>query len=645
MTWPGFLVAQGAWLLLLLVPLIIFYFLKLKRPRLDIPSLALWRSVLNDRRVNAPFQKFKRNLLLLLQALLLVCLALAAMQPFWPSGAERARFLPILIDTSASMAALDAPGGQSRLDAAKAEIRRLIDNLLSDQRVSLISVSSTARQLTEFTDNKRVLREALEKLEVSPVASRLEDALRMTQALARTVNIETVVLYTDGNVPPLVDFDLPFQLNYQKLPAAGTNLGITAVNARRAGERWELFVRVEGSGGPPPDAAPTATKKSGEEPVSTGPAATANVQLFRNGKPLEDEVVSLEPGQSQRIVFRVDADTSSSLEVRLKPTGFDSLASDDVAWLDLPISRPLVVYCSPELSSYRHALRGSEAVVTLFPQEGSESNVSSYDLVISDKQPDSALEAGVTLSVGVVPDDLSKLVKVETGSAEVIDWQRSDPLLQHVVLTDVQIADRPISAEGVGDRDYEELGYQIIAQGRTGPLILRRDVSGQPEYFLLFHTDRSTLPFRVGFPILVKNSLELAAQAAGLSEIRGQPAGLLAPRLLKPETSYRITGPDGESVTAKTKADGQLSGVAAPLLGQYVISEDGREAARVGVSLLSAPESSLAAVERLQFKELAVGVSSTMLKSDHPLWPYLAGLGFALLLAEWWFFQRPPVGT
>jgi len=41
---------------------------------------------------------------------------------------------------------------------------------------------SPARQLTDFTDNQRVLRDALDRLEVSQVASRLEDALRMTQA-------------------------------------------------------------------------------------------------------------------------------------------------------------------------------------------------------------------------------------------------------------------------------------------------------------------------------------------------------------------------------------------------------------------------------------------------------------------------------
>jgi Ca-activated chloride channel homolog len=622
MNWPGFLALNGAWLFLLLVPLIIFYFLKLKRPRMEIPSLALWRSVLNDRRVNAPFQKFKRNLLLLLQVLLLVSLALAAMQPFWPSGADRAQYLPVLIDTSASMAALDTAGGRSRLDAAKEEVGRLIDNLLPDQKLSLIAVSSTARRLTDFTDNKRVLRDALAQVEITPAVSRLEDALRMTQALARTVQIETVVLYTDGNVPADIDFELPFSLNYQKLPSAGQNIAITAINARRSGERWDVFVRIDGS-------------KEAQ--------MTAGVQLLHNGKPADDEVISLEPGQSQRIVFHVDAEGPAALEVRLKPDGFDSLSSDNVVYLDLPVGRPLTVYCPPDLASYRHALGGLKDVA-LLPDEEGKTTASSYDLLISDRKTDAGIDAGVGIFVGVIPDDLSKLVKVDTGSADVIDWQRTAPLLQHVLLTDVQIADQPVSAAEIGDRDYEELGYEILAQGRTGPLILKRDDSGRPTYYLLFHTDRSTLPFRVGFPILVNNAVQLAQQQAGLAEARGQSTGLLPSRTLKPETSYRITGPDGKTTDARSNADGLLTGVPAPALGRYTISEGGREAASIGVSMLAPAESSLASVDRLQFREVGVGAASTMLKSDRPLWPLFASLGFVLLLAEWWCFQRRPSG-
>src|SRR6266581_825102 len=103
---PAFTSLSAAWLFLLLIPLVVFYFLKLKRPRLEIPSLVLWRQVLSDQRVNAPFQKFKRNLLLLLQILILTLLALAAMQPFLRREAARAQRLPVLIDVSASMGAL-----------------------------------------------------------------------------------------------------------------------------------------------------------------------------------------------------------------------------------------------------------------------------------------------------------------------------------------------------------------------------------------------------------------------------------------------------------------------------------------------------------------------------------------------------------
>ena len=376
------------------------------------------------------------------------------MQPFVPSGADRANYLPILIDTSASMAAVDG-AGVSRLDEAKLEVRKLIDEPASRSLAAVPDprVASSARQLTDFTDNQRVLRDALNRLEVSQVASRLEDALRMTQALARTVPIETAVLYTDGNVPAEIDFELPFQLNYQKMPSAGKNIGITALNARRSDTRWDVFVRVEGT---------KDASQADEAPTSAG------VTLLQNGKELANELISLAAGQSQRIVFPVETAGAGMLEVRLKPDGFDALASDNVAYLDLPGGRPLAVFCPPELESYRHALRGNKDVL-LYPSDEGESKAASYDLVITDRKTDTDLEAATFLFVGVVPDELTKLVHMEEALAQVIDWQRSTPLLQHVLLTDVQIADRPVSAEGVRDRDYEDVGYEILGAGADGP--------------------------------------------------------------------------------------------------------------------------------------------------------------------------------
>ena len=184
MNWlPGFTAPLNAFLLLLLIPVIVMYFLKLKRSRQEIPSLLLWQQVIADQRVNAPFQKFRRNLLLWLQLLLLTLLALAAAQPFIRGRDSLAKNLPILIDCSASMGAIDAGTKKTRLELAKDQIRPIIDNMLPDQRIILIEVHNTAKQLTELTNNKTELKQALDQLEVVDVGSRLEDALAQAQAI------------------------------------------------------------------------------------------------------------------------------------------------------------------------------------------------------------------------------------------------------------------------------------------------------------------------------------------------------------------------------------------------------------------------------------------------------------------------------
>lgn len=623
-----------ALLFLLLIPLIIFYFLKLKRPRMEIASLALWRQVINDNRVNSPFQRFKRNLLLLFQVLLLCLLALAAMQPFLQGNVEHAEYIPILIDCSASMGAVDAESGETRLELAKAEVRGIIEGLLPGQKLTLIEVTSTARRLTEFTDNKPVLLDELNKLAVSEVPSRLEDGLQLAQALTRTFDIDTVRLYSDGNLPTrpsaqgeplaIIDFDLSYDLEFHQLPGAGANIGITALNARRASvDSWDVFVRVEGA-----DAA----------------SAAAEVQLLKNGEPVgAPENVILDPGQSQRIVFSVDADEAARLQAQLTPDGHDALAADNVAYLDLPVGRALLVYCSPELRTYRHSLSSLEGII-VDPDEQGGATLDSYDLLISNNTDDLSREATTYLFVGVIPDDLASLVSVETGLSEVVDWKRDAPLLQHVQLKEVQISDLPVRGEGVEDGDFEELGYELLCFGNEGPLIVRKRDGPRLYYYLLFHTDRSTLPYRVGFPILVQNAVNIALQQASLSELRADATGILPPMDLQPGESITVTRPGGATTTHVTDENGVLNGVAALRAGEYDVRRGGRTIRRIGVGLLNATETSLFGVDELQFREVPVEAESERLQADKPLWSTLALVAFFMLLLEWWYFQKRPTG-
>ncbi len=628
MSWPGFSALMNAWWFLLLVPLIIFYFLKLRRPRFDIPSLALWRQVISDQRVNSPFQKFKRNILLLLQILLLCSLIFGAMQPYLTRGTEQAQYLPVLIDTSASMAATDAPNGKSRLDEAKDKVLKLIDDLLADQRLCLISVNSTARKLTDFTDNKRLLKEALSRLEVSQVASRLEDGLRMAQAMSRVQPIETVVLISDGNVPSNIEFELPYKLNFQKLEPGGANVGIVDFNARRSRTGWDIFARIEG------------TKKPDG---STGPPTAKTMceyELLQNGQSIKQESVSIDGGRAERLVFKVSTTVATSLELRIKPDGFDSLSYDNVAYLELPAPRPLTVYCPLSMETYRNALENISDL-NLYP--GTENEPKTVDLKFAEGPLSVGPESRVTFNVGFVPDDLSNLVELVAGQTEVVDWRRTAPLLQHVQLLDVQIADDPKLAKGISEKDFEKEGYEILAQSRSGPLILEKDLEGRLAIQLLFHTDRSSLVYRVGFPILIQNVTQIAAQRAHLLDAKANPTGMLPVQRIEPETDVRITGPNGHSETTKSDKNGFLSGMSAPYVGSYEITGPA-EPIRIGVSLLSSSETGLSTVEKLMFPEVSVAAAETVLKTDRPLWRWFATAGLVFLLVEWWYFQKRPSG-
>ncbi|MEX2286054.1 MAG: VWA domain-containing protein [Planctomycetaceae bacterium] len=629
MSFPGFASLWAAWLFLIAAPLIVFYFLKLKRPRYEIPSLALWRAVINDQRVNSPFQRFKRNVLLLLQLLLLCLLVLAAMQPFIVGGPARGDYVPVLIDCSASMAATEKPGGPTRLDVAKERIGELIDALLPNQRMSLIAFSSTARRLTDFTDNKRILHDALDKIEVVDVPSRIEDALQMTEALVRTttMGIDSVLMFTDGNLPEQVDFELSFQINYQQLPPAGKNIGITALNARRSsGGFWDIFVRVEAS--------------------AAGQSA-ADVELVQNDTAAGTQHVVLDAKEAERLVFRVESEQEAQIELRLRPSDDDSLASDNVAFLTLPRVRLLTVFVPPDLASYRHALRAIPSV-ELLPQEGADAKptLPTYDLLITDRKEDLEIEAAAALYVGIVPNDLTSLVKVNEGSADVVDWQRGSTLLQHVQLAEIQSTDEPHSTEGTADGDYEQLGYEILAFGRRGPLILSKRVGARVGFYLLFHSDRSTLPYRVAFPIMVSNLVEVALQQSSLSEVRGESTGVLPPLPLDRSRAYTVRGPEGFELGVASDENALVSGIPAERVGTYRFYDGGDVRKQVGVGLLDARESGLTATDEIRFPEdLAVSAAVEDVRTDKPLWPTFAILGFCVLLVEWWYFHRRPGGV
>jgi hypothetical protein len=570
--------------------------------------------------VNSPFQKFRRNLLLLLQILLLCLLVLALMQPFLPTTAGVARYTPLLIDCSASMSARDEATGRTRLELVLQQVREQIENLSGDQQLAIFTFSATGRRLTEFTNDRRVLLKALEKIEATDLPAQLDDVLRMAAAYSTSFPIESVTVLTDGNLPERVDFELPFRLDVRRVDAGGPNLGITEMSARRSGaDEWEVFVRVAGS---------------------SEDLRGAELQIFENGQQTHSETMEVSQEDAERLVFPVTTGAATLLEARLVPAGFDAMATDNSVWLSLPATRPLKALVSDTLATWKRAI-GIVPNVTVEDLVGEVPAGSEYDLIVTREAMVPGVSAPIRIVVGGIPEDLKTQIVRRDDVSSVIDWNRTAPLLRHVQLADVQVGEQPAWGEAVTVRDLEARGYEVLIDGNAGPLLLQKREGLQTTWWFTFDTDRSTLPFRVGFPILAANAVDASLKQAALSEVSAAPTGVLPALGLEADRDYVVTTPGGEKLEGRSGATGLLTGIPAARVGRYTVAEGQDTVAVVGTGLLSVTETSLLAVEELRFSEATVATGTTeTLETDRPLWWTLALAAFGLLMFEWWYFQR-----
>ncbi len=230
----------------------------MRRTQKEIPSLLLWQQVIADQRVNSPFQRFKRNILLWLQLALLALLAIAAAQPFIRGRDTLSKNLPILIDCSAIWGRSTRRRRRPGWSLAKEQIRPIIDDMLPDQRLMLIeSTTRPAADSAHQQQDRAAAGPGPDRGGRRPVAAGRCAGPGAGQS--KLVEIPAIRLYSDGNVPTrpnpvsgelqaIVDFDLPFQVDYYRIKTEGGNIGITSMNATRPNaESWEVFVRVEAS--------------------------------------------------------------------------------------------------------------------------------------------------------------------------------------------------------------------------------------------------------------------------------------------------------------------------------------------------------------------------------------------------------------
>ena len=631
--------------------LLLLYFLKLKRREQIVSSTLLWKRAVQDLQVNAPFQRLRRNILLLLQLLVLLALLLALAGPILSLIAGPARRYVILIDRSASMNATDVK--PSRLEAAKEQAKIFVESLRSKAFYSLrdesdqtmvIAFDNSAKVMCNFTSDKRQLNRAIDAVSPSDGISSLAEAIVVAQAFAQSPGVEAdymgaeepaqLVLFSDGQIRDLDQIVVGAdELTFHCMGESQQNVAVIAMQARRSYENPDevnVFATLANY-----DAAPI----------------TCDVQLSINNNVRAVKSVTVPPlrvdeSSSAVIPGKLAVDFSLSyaeagvLEVRklLGSEEKDCLSCDDAAWAILPAPKRLSVLLVTAKNKVLESALQACPLAKLEQQSPAQFDSADpndlsieqrYDMIVLDNHVPTELPKCRYLVFGRPPDGIDVSAPQEIENQVIVDWRTKHPVLKYVDLTNLFVAR---CHRMILPRDAD-----VLAEFNETPALalVRRNGS----VFLLagFDVLQSNWPFEPGFVLFCYNAAGfLGMQLGGGREMNLKVGEPIVVEGLDGQVTAQIDGPDFSGTEIRSSVSGSLRFAATDRAGTYRLSIGEQPDRFFAVNLLDPKESSIEPQREIVLSGQEVQAEEHELsRANLPLWPFLVGLALVLVCLEW----------
>lgn len=611
------------------LPLIVLmYLLRLKRQKVVLSSILLWRKSLQDLQANAPFQKLRNNLLLWLQLLVAAMLVLGLARPMMNLAGMRGQSFIALVDTSASMKAME--GGQARIDQARDALMTMIDDLGKGDEMMIVAFDREARVVQTFTDDKSRLKMAANAIEARDSTSTIGDALILarTASEARSTpivmeggetaqgesNVEVVVL-SDGAIGDLdrTPEDLP-PVRYVPIGQPGANVGIVNVDLRETFEREsdrQILATIE---------------NFGASPVET------ILEFHLNGELLDAKEVRAEPGAASAVIFSNLMDKSGSVELRLRAA--DKLDVDNVAFGTLAKPAPTRILLVADNNFFLERMLAANPDFEVYlATPGQYSGGGDYDVVIFDNFTPPQLPPGRYLMFNALPplDDFTQEDEA-LASPAIIDWNRVHPLARYVNFESINIR----QAMHVNIPSWAH----VLAEGELSPLIYAFERDQRQVVAVAFDIYQTDWPLRVSFPIFVANTLNWLARSGEVGEAFSLPVGSTVPFTAESgQTRFEVKSPSGEERTLELQEGDTGYYAQTDEIGFYHVAA-GDSATQFSVNLLSARESNLLPSEMLEMRDRTVAGNPSALKQNREVWFLFALAALAVLALEWTIYCR-----
>jgi len=609
----GFLINSGALVFLSLSGVILlFYMLRLKRRRMEVSSTLLFSQALEEFQANAPFQWLRKNLLLLLQLIVLILIVLALTRPFFIARAQTGGRTVLLIDVSYSMLASD--GGKTRLQRAIEKARSFVNSLSVGDQEMIVTLSDRPKVLCGFTPDKMELNRNISLLrDETGGAANFGEAVKLLQPIVKSG--ARVIVLSDGGFEGVEDSSLPegVILEFIAIGKRISNAGITTLALSRVpgGDDFELFVSV---------------KSTFEENIRR------TIILKAGDLIIDQRTIDLPAEGSSEIVISplpcIDVPLSLSFAEK------DDFPVDDECSVVIPAEQviPVTLVSEPDILLESALLSDSSLdVVRISPKALDSAYMLERPGVFIFNKTVPLGGVAVPMLVIAPPAPVGGVTPGEfVAGPRIVDWDKNHPLLSFISVPDISFA-RAYSARLAP-------GMQVVLDGTEGPLIVSGEESNMRYAVTLFDVAESDFPLRAAFPIFLHNTaVWLSRTASGFDPYNAAVGRPWKFKVERDVVSATLTSPSGKTRILQARG-GYVSGIDLNEIGLWSL-EAGDQVAKIAVNLLDSDESKLAVSESFKLGSKKI-VSQSKARISREIYPWLIVLALLVMLGEWYLYHK-----
>ena len=476
--WPLFL--------LILIPVIvIMYLLKQKAEQKRVSSLFLWKEMYENRESETPFEKLKKNKLLIIQIITVLVLVFVLMSPYHEDESTDAENVILLIDNSGSMSTL-LKSERTRLDYAKNAAKEYVKSLPDNVKITVIACSERTSVAISNSVDKQAVISAINKIEGTALKGNCAAGINLAAKLNQSSKT-SVAAFTDSAV---VLGDLNGTV--YNFSSDAENTSIDYVSSTKKDDSTIILINATNHG---------TLSYSGD------------INLYGDGKILDVLTVNIPAGETKTFYYEPENTEFSLLTAELNNA--DALSFDNTYYAlnDSVLQKKVLLFTEKNIY-LKKAIELNENIIlheTDDPETFSGLKLTDYDLYIFDGQdmiPDVLPEDGNLLFINCETSDFF----TDAETYENIYLNLSDSVVTHDIynfsfgVTKTFAVTLPVNSES----------FITIADKSAG-FICETD---ERKYgYLGFDLHSSDFPLDYRFPILMWNLISELSDTSVLSEL------------------------------------------------------------------------------------------------------------------------------